>query len=77
MFIDLDAKFHVLKLLFEDFLPKIIRGAGNCESLILRAKFLCLKFGGTHGIVQSVGDKKGPCPTKGGVVVIFLDMLFK
>ena len=48
LFIDLDAEFHVLKLLFEDFLPKIIRGAGNCESLVLRVKFLCLKFGGTH-----------------------------
>ena len=48
LFVDLDAEFHILKLLFEDFLPKIIRGAGNCESLILRVKFLCLKFGGTH-----------------------------
>ena len=47
LFIDLDAECHVLKLLFEDFLPKIIMGAGNCESLILRVKFLCLKFGGT------------------------------
>ena len=49
LFINLDAKFHILKLLFEDFLPKIIRGAVNIESLILRAKFLCLKFDGTHG----------------------------
>ena len=48
----LDAEFHVLKLLFDDFLPKIIRGAGNCESLILRVKFLCLKYGGTHGIKE-------------------------
>ena len=36
LFVVLDAKFHILKLLFEDFLPKMIRGAGNCESLILR-----------------------------------------
>ena len=50
MFIDLDAEFHVLEHLFEDFLLKIIREAGNCESLILRVKFLCLKYGGTHGI---------------------------
>ena len=50
MFIDLDAEFHVLKLAFEDFLPKIIREAGNCESLILRVKSLCLKYGGTHCI---------------------------
>ena len=50
LFVDLDAEFHILKLLFEDFLSKIIRGAGNCESLILRVKFLCLEFGGTHGI---------------------------
>ena len=35
MFIDLDAEFHVLQLLFKDFLPEIIRGAGNCDSLIL------------------------------------------
>ena len=55
LFIDLDAEFHVLKLLFEDFLPKTIRGAGNCESLILRAKFLCLKFGGTHGSMRKHG----------------------
>ena len=41
LFIDLDAECHVLKLLFEDFLPKIIRGAGNNESLILRVKSLC------------------------------------
>ena len=62
MFIDLDAEFHVPKLLFEDFLPKIIRGAANCESLILRVKFLCLKYGGTHGIkpyVQSTSST--PC----------------
>ena len=52
MFIDLDAEFHVLKLLFEDFLPKINSGAGNCEILILRVKFLCLKYGGTHGIKE-------------------------
>ena len=51
MFVDLDAEFHILKVLFEDFLPKIIKGAGNCESLILRAKVVCLKFGGTHGII--------------------------
>ena len=62
MFIDLDAEFHVLKLLFEDFVPKIIRGAGNSESLILRVKFLCLKYGGTHGrfisnIIQKVSLK--------------------
>ena len=50
LFVDLDAEFHVLKLLFEDFLLKIIREAGNCESLILRVKFLCLKYGGTHGM---------------------------
>ena len=50
LFIELHAEFHVLKLLFEDFLRKIIRGAGNCESLILRVKFLCLKYGGAHGI---------------------------
>ena len=50
MLIDLDVKFHGLKLLFEDYLPKIIRGAGNCESLILRVKFLCLKYGRTHGM---------------------------
>ena len=31
LFIDLDAGFHVPKLLFEEFLPKIIRGAGNYE----------------------------------------------
>ena len=53
LLIDLDAEFHV-KLLFEDFLPKIIRGAGNCESLILRVKFLCLKYGGTHGIFCNI-----------------------
>ena len=53
LFFDLDAEFHVLKLLFEDFLLKIIRGAGNCESLILRVKFLCLKRGGTHGTLNS------------------------
>ena len=39
LFIDLDAEFHILKLLFEDFLHKLIRGTGNCESLILRVKF--------------------------------------
>ena len=50
LFIDWDAEFHVLKLLFEDFFPKIIRGAGNCESLILGVKFVCLKYGGTHGM---------------------------
>ena len=50
LFIDLDAEFHVLKLLFEVFLPKIIREAGNCESLILRVKSLCLKYGGIHCI---------------------------
>ena len=38
LFIDLDAEFHVLKLLFKVFLTKIIRGAGNCESLVLRVK---------------------------------------
>ena len=48
LFVDLDAEFNILKLLFEVFLPKIIRGAGNWESVILRVKFLCLKFGGTH-----------------------------
>ena len=51
LFIDLDAEFHVLKLLFEDYLPKIIRDAGNCESLILRVKFQCLKYGRTHGML--------------------------
>ena len=52
LFIDLNAEFHVLKLLFEDFLPKIIREAVNCKSLILRVKFLyCLKYDGTHGIL--------------------------
>ena len=50
LFVYLDSEFHILKLLFEDFLPKIIREAGNCESLILRVKFLCLNYGGTHGI---------------------------
>ena len=49
LFVDLDAEFHVLKLLFDNFLPKIIRGAGNFESLILRVKFLCLKYGGKPG----------------------------
>ena len=58
MFIDLGAEFHVLKLLFEDFLHKIIRGAGNCESLILRVKFLCLKYGGTHCIFIITGIMK-------------------
>ena len=53
MCIDLDAEFHVPKLLFEDFLPKLIRGAGNCESLIVRVKVLCLKYGGTHGIIKN------------------------
>ena len=53
MFIDLDVEFHILKLLFEGFLPKIIQGAGNCESLILHVKFLCLKYGGIHGINHS------------------------
>ena len=48
MFNDLDTEFHVLKLLFEDFFPKIIKGAGNCENMISHVKFLCLKFGGTH-----------------------------
>ena len=48
LFIDLDAEFRVLKLLFEDFLPTIIRGAGNRKSLILRVKFLCLKYGRTN-----------------------------
>ena len=52
MFIDLDAEFHVLKVLFEDFLPKIIKEAGNCENLILRVKFLCLKYDGTHRILN-------------------------
>ena len=42
LLIDLDAEFHVLKLSFEDVLSKIIRGAGNCESLILRVKVLFL-----------------------------------
>ena len=28
----------------------LIRGAGNCESLILRVIFLCLKYGGIHCI---------------------------
>ena len=41
LFTDLDAEF--LQLLFEDILPKIIRETGNCESLILRVKLLCLK----------------------------------
>ena len=41
LFNDLDAEFHVLKLLFEDFLLKIIRKAENDESLILRVKSLC------------------------------------
>ena len=36
LFIDLDAEFNVLKLLFEDFSAKIIREAGNCERLLLR-----------------------------------------
>ena len=40
MFIDLYAEFYVLKLLFEDFFPKIIREAGNYESLILRVSTL-------------------------------------
>ena len=48
LFIDLDAEFRVLKLSFEDFLPKIIREARNCESLIIRVKFLCFKYGGPH-----------------------------
>ena len=48
LFVDLDTEFHILKFLFEDLLPKIIMGALNCESSILRVKFLCLKFGGTH-----------------------------
>ena len=54
LFIDLDAEFHVLKLLVEDFLAKIIRGTGNCESLSLRVKFLYLKFGGTHRILHGI-----------------------
>ena len=45
-----------LKLLFEVFLPKIIRGAGNCESLILRVKSLCLKHGGTHCMTYVPND---------------------
>ena len=36
LFTDSDAEFHVLKLLFEDFLPRIIREPGNCECLILK-----------------------------------------
>ena len=60
MFVDLDAEFHILKLLFEDFFPKIIRGAGNCESLILRVKLLCLKYGGTH-CVYDLDCNPGTC----------------
>ena len=45
LFIGLDAEFRVLKLLFKDFLLKIIREAGNCENLILRVKSLF----GSHG----------------------------
>ena len=41
MFIDLDVEFHVLKLSFKDFLPKIIRESRNYESLILHLKVLC------------------------------------
>ena len=48
LFIDLDAEFHVRKLSLGDFLPKIIRKAGNCECLILHVKFICPKYGGTH-----------------------------
>ena len=40
MFIDLDTEFYVVKLLFDDFFPKIIREAGNRESLILQVKSL-------------------------------------
>ena len=47
---DLDAEFHVLKLLFKDFLPKISKGAGICENFIFRVKFLCVKYGERHGI---------------------------
>ena len=54
LFINLDAEFHVIKLLFEDFWPKIIRRAENCESLVLRVKFLCLKYGGTDCILVCI-----------------------
>ena len=40
----LDAEFHFLKLLFKDFLPKIIREAGNYESLILCVKYQVKRF---------------------------------
>ena len=47
---DSDAKFDALKFLFEEFLCKIIRGAGNYESMISHVNLLYTPWSQTHGI---------------------------